>query len=67
MWAPIPTTTIYKTSTHTKAEEKFLWEYCDVKPFIFKIQISKLKIYDKGEVLASTERVDDIFRKYNIV
>lgn len=54
---------IYNTSIHTKAEEKFLWEYHDVNPFTLKIQVSKPKIYDKGEELASTERADDIFKK----
>lgn len=58
---------IDNTSIHTKGEEKFLWEYNDVNTFIFKIWVSKLKIYDKGEELAPTERVDDIFKKYNIV
>lgn len=66
MWAPTPMGT-YNTSIHTKGEEKFLWEYHDVNSFTFKIQISKLKIYDKGEELASTERADAIFKKYSIV
>lgn len=65
MWASIPMG-IYNTCIHTKSEEKCLWEYHDVNPFIFKIPISKMKIYDKGD-LASTERVDDIFKKYSIV